>query len=203
MHFFSPSGKSFSDSYDTATKTLTVGSNRRQDEDQPGFDSERNQQRRHSVTALVRHPENRAISDPQLTVQKGDAQHEEEITTLVAGHNAVVSAYNAGWTNPNLYDDFLAGSQAIQRGIRKAGVKRLLVVGGAGSLEAAPGLQLVDTPQLPAGWKPGALAARDYLNILKQETDLEWTFLSPTIRLEPGERTARFRQNLEQPVFEE
>jgi putative NADH-flavin reductase len=72
-------------------------------------------------------------------------------------------------------------------------VKRLLVVGGAGSLYVAPGVQLVDTPTFPAEWKQGALAAREALNLIRQESSLDWTFVSPAVFLEPGERTGRFR----------
>jgi hypothetical protein len=116
----------------------------------------------------------------------------------------VLSAYNAGWNNPNLYHDFLAGSGAIQSAVKKAGVRRLLVVGGAGSLEVAPGVQLVDTPGFPAAYKPGASAARDYLDLLRQETDLDWTYLSPAILMHPGTsgiRTGQYRVGRDQPVF--
>ncbi|RCR70575.1 NAD(P)-dependent oxidoreductase [Larkinella punicea] len=159
--------------------------------------------RGYDVTAIVRHPEKNTVENPQLTAVKGDVLNEAEVAGLVAGHDAVVSAYNAGWQNPNLYNEYLAGSHAIQNGTKKAGVKRLLVVGGAGSLEIAPGVQLIDTPQFPAEWKPGALAARDYLNTLKKEEDLDWTFISPAILLEPGERTGQFRLGTNQPVFDE
>ncbi|RAJ94010.1 hypothetical protein LX87_03894 [Larkinella arboricola] len=158
--------------------------------------------RGHEVTAIVRHPEKVTVENDRLTVLRGDAQQEDEVASLVAGHDAVVSAYNPGWDNPNIYNDSLVGLQAIQSGTRKAGVKRLLVVGGAGSLEIAPGVQLVDTPQFPEAWKAGALAARDYLTILRKETELDWTFLSPAILLEPGERTGKFRLGTEQPVFD-
>ena len=117
----------------------------------------------------------------------------------------MVSTYNAGWENPNLYQDFVKGSEAIQSATKKAGVKRLFVVGGAGSLEIAPGVQLVDTPQFPAEYKTGATAARDYLNILKKETELDWTFLSPAILMHPGitdGRTGKYRTALDTPVFD-
>ncbi|MVM30553.1 NAD(P)H-binding protein [Spirosoma sp. HMF4905] len=160
-------------------------------------------QRGHDVTAIVRHPEKITVKDPKLTIKQGDAEDADQVAELVAGHDAVLSAYNAGWTNPNLYDDFLKGSIAIEKGTQQAGVSRLLVVGGAGSLEAAPGVQLVDTPQFPAEWKAGATAARDYLNELRQNTTLDWTFLSPAIMLVPGERTGTFRLGTDQPVFNE
>ncbi|MBD2754285.1 NAD(P)-dependent oxidoreductase [Spirosoma validum] len=160
-------------------------------------------QRGHNVTAIVRHPEKITITNPNLTIKQGDAQDAEAVAELVAGQDAVLSAFNAGWANPNLYTDFLKGCESIEKGTEQAGVKRLLVVGGAGSLEAAPGVQLVDTPQFPAEWKEGATSARDYLNVLRKNTTLDWTFLSPAIMLEPGERTGTFRIGTEQPVFDE
>ncbi|WP_420150114.1 NAD(P)-dependent oxidoreductase [Spirosoma sp.] len=159
--------------------------------------------RGHDVTAIVRHPEKITTVDPKLTVKQGDALDADTVSELVAGHDAVISAFNAGWTNPNLYQDFLEGCKAIEKGTEHSGVKRLLVVGGAGSLEIAPGVQLVDTPQFPAEWKAGATSARDYLNVLRQNSTLDWTFLSPAIMLVPGERTATFRMGTEQPVFDE
>ncbi|QMW05085.1 NAD(P)-dependent oxidoreductase [Spirosoma foliorum] len=160
-------------------------------------------QRGHDVTAIVRHPEKITVTDAKLTIKQGDAEDADQVAQLVAGHDAVLSAYNAGWTNPNLYDDFLAGSKAIEKGTQQSGVKRLLVVGGAGSLEVVPGVQLVDTPQFPAEWKAGATAARDYLNALRENTTLDWTFLSPAIMLVPGDRTGTFRLGTDQPVFNE
>jgi putative NADH-flavin reductase len=161
-------------------------------------------QRGHQVTAVVRHPEKVTATHPNLTVKKGNVLNENEVAALVAGHDAVISAYNPGWHNPRIYDEFLEGSQAIQNGVKKAGVKRLLVVGGAGSLEIAPGVQLVDTSQFPAEYKAGATAARDYLNLLKKETALDWTFLSPAILMHPGittGRTGKYRLGTDQPVF--
>ncbi|GAB3907553.1 NAD(P)-dependent oxidoreductase [Larkinella knui] len=159
--------------------------------------------RGYDVTAIVRNPEKITVDSSHLTVAQGDVLNEDEVAERVVGHDAVVSAYNPGWQNPAIYKEYLAGSQAIQNGVKKAGVKRLLVVGGAGSLEAAPGVQLVDTAHFPAEWKPGALGARDYLTILKKEEELDWTFLSPAILLEPGERTGQFRKGTNQPVFDD
>ncbi|MDR3681430.1 MAG: NAD(P)-dependent oxidoreductase [Flavipsychrobacter sp.] len=158
--------------------------------------------RGHWVTAIVRNPQKITTLDAKLTVQKADVRNVEELAVLLKGHDAVISAYNAGWENPNIYEDFIAASKDIQEAVKKAGVSRLLVVGGAGSLEAAPGVQLVDTPQFPAEWKKGALAARDYLNILKNEHELEWTFLSPAINLHPGTRVGVYRIGTDQPVFD-
>jgi putative NADH-flavin reductase len=161
--------------------------------------------RGYEVTAIVRHPENIKEKNASLHVKKADVFNEDELASILKGHDAVVSAYNAGWTNPNIYDDFLKGSQSIQNAVKKSGVKRYLFVGGAGSLEIAPGIQLVDTPQFPAEYKAGAVAARDYLNILKKESELEWTFLSPAILMHPGikdGRTGKYRVGTDSPVFD-
>ena len=148
--------------------------------------------RGHAVTALARNVSKYAAR-PDVNVVAADALNAAQVAQAVAGHDAVISAYNPGWTDPNLNALFLQGSKSITEGVKASGVKRLLVVGGAGSLYVAPGVQLVDTPSFPAEWKQGALAARDALNLLRGETSLEWTFLSPPVFLEPGERKGGFR----------
>jgi len=158
--------------------------------------------RGHEVVALARDPAKLPAQD-QLSVAKADALDAAQVAAAVRGADAVVSAYNPGWGNPDIYNEFLKGTQAIVAGVKAAGLKRLLIVGGAGSLYAAPGLQLVDTPEFPAEWKPGALAAREALNQIKQETALDWTFLSPAVHLEPGERRGSYRLGLESPVMDE
>lgn len=162
--------------------------------------------RGHKVTAIARGIEKIDTSSELVTARAVDVMDADAVAAAVAGHNAVISTFNPGWTNPDIYDDFLAGAKAIQAGVKQAGVKRFLTVGGAGSLEIQPGVQLVDTPSFPADFKPGAAAARDYLNLLKQETDLDWTFLSPAIEMSPahpGERTGQYRTALDTPVFDE
>lgn len=162
-------------------------------------------QRGHEVTAIARHPE-KLKSTSSLHIVKADVLHEDELAAVLKGHELVISTYNAGWTNPDLYNAFLEGSKAIQSAVKKAGVQRLLVVGGAGSLYVAEGLQAVDTAAFPAEWKPGALAARDYLNILREEKKLEWTFLSPALEMHQGTsgvRKGTYRKGLEHPVFDE
>ena len=149
-------------------------------------------QRGHAVTALSRHPEKLA-AQPGLHVARADVLDPAQVADAVAGHDAVISAYNPGWSDPQIHDNFLRGTRAIFDGVKRVGVKRLLVVGGAGSLYVAPGVQLVDTPTFPAEWKQGALAAREALNLIRQESALDWTFVSPAVFLEPGERTGRFR----------
>ncbi|MDR3696513.1 NAD(P)-dependent oxidoreductase [Mucilaginibacter sp.] len=157
--------------------------------------------RGHQVTAIVRNPDKIAVKNDNLTIVAADIFDTENLAALIKGSNAVISAYNPGWTNPEIYNDFIKGSESIRQALKKAGVKRLLVVGGAGSLRIN-GAQLVDGPQFPAEYKAGATAARDYLNMLYNENDLDWTFLSPAIYLLPGERTAKFRLGTDEPVFD-
>lgn len=158
--------------------------------------------RGHQVTAIARYPNKISIENTNLTKVAADVYDINELSAAITGHDAVASSFNAGWANPNLYADFIKGSENIQAATKKAGVKRLIVIGGAGSLEIAPNLQLVDTPQFPAEWKEGATAARDYLNTLRTETELDWTFLSPAINLHPGTRTGIFRLGIDNPVFD-
>ncbi len=156
------------------------------------------------VTAIARHPEKIKAQD-HLTIVKGDVKESDKLSEAIKGNDVVVSAYNAGWTNPDLYNEFLNGSQSIQKAVKKSGVKRYIVIGGAGSLFIAPDIQLVDTPEFPEAWKPGALSARDYLNVLKNEKELDWTFVSPAIEMNegnPGERTGVYRTGLDNPVFD-
>lgn len=161
-------------------------------------------QRGHEVVALVRDPAKLA-AQPHLQAVQADVMDAAAVQRAVAGADAVVSAYNAGWSNPNIYEDFMRGSRAIVAGTKAAGVRRYLVVGGAGSLYIAPGKQLVDTPEFPAAIRPGAAAARDALTELQQEAALDWTLLSPPIALhlgEHGERTGRYRSGKDEPLMQ-
>lgn len=157
--------------------------------------------RDHQVRALQRDAA-KLDARPGLEVRAVDVLGDGDLAAELKGVDAVVSAFNAGWANPNLHDDFLRGSDAIAAAAAKAGV-RLLVIGGAGSLFIAPGQQLVDSPVFPAEWKQGALAAREALNRLRADTTgLDWTFLSPAMHLAPGTRMAQFRLGGEEPVFD-
>jgi putative NADH-flavin reductase len=153
-------------------------------------------QRGHHVTALARDPAKIAPRSG-LTVVKADVKDPDQVAAAVKGHDAVISAFNPGWNAPDLYDAFLDGSRAIVSGVKRAGVKRVLVVGGAGSLYVAPGVQLVDTEafksHVPPNVIPGARAARDALNEIRTETELDWSVLCPAAMLQPGERKGAFR----------
>jgi putative NADH-flavin reductase len=153
--------------------------------------------RGHQVTAIIRHPGKITVRNPLLTVVKADIL-KDKVDELVKGHDAVISAYNPGWSNPDIYNEHIKGAKAIINGVKKSGIKRLLVVGGAGSLEVAPGVQLIDTMSLPEQVKGGVLATRKVLYMLKKERKLEWTFLSPPQTIVPGEKTGRYRVGKDQ-----
>ncbi len=161
-------------------------------------------ERGHEVLAIARNTE-KVIQKDNVVAKSVDVTNEQALAEAVNGYDVVVSAFNAGWTNPNIYNDFIKGAEAIQAGVKASNVNRLIVIGGAGSL-FIDGQQLVDGENFPAEIKPGATAARDYLNILKEEKELNWTFFSPAIEMHPGitiGRTGKYRLGLENPVFDE
>lgn len=160
--------------------------------------------RNHEITAIARNSKTTEL--PNVTFVKTDIFNVEELSEVVKNHDVVVSAYNPGWTNPNIYDDFIAGSKAILEAVKKSGVTRFITIGGAGSLFVAPNLQAVDTPDFPKEIYPGASAARDFLNLIKEEKELDWAFFSPAFEMHQGittGRTGKYRLGLENPVFDE
>lgn len=160
--------------------------------------------RNHQVTAISRNPTPAEASN--VTTVSADVFNADALAEVLTGNDLVVSAYNPGWTNPDIYDDAIAGSKAIQAAVKKAGIERFIYIGGAGSLYIAPDVQLIDTPEFPAEYKAGASAARDYLNILKEEKDIDWVFFSPAIEMHQGittGRTGRYRLGGDNPVFDE
>src|ERR1035441_4476002 len=146
--------------------------------------------RGHAVTAVARHPEN-VKAHAKVKAVQGDITDPASVAATVQGADAVVSAYAPPPTNTEL---LVTANRSLVAGLAQAKVKRLIVVGGAGSLEVAPGVQLVDTPDFPQGWKAIALAHRDVLPVLKA-SDLDWTYFSPAALIEPGLRTGKFRLN--------
>jgi len=148
--------------------------------------------RGHPVTAIIRNP---AKLSPKagLTIKQADASNETALADALRGYDVVISAYNAKRGSADFREAVLGGYQAIMNATKKAGVKRLLVIGGAGSLEVAPGLPLVQTPGFPEAYKTEALAFAEVLEMLRKVAVLEWSFLSPSALFVPGERTGRFR----------
>ncbi|WP_151704260.1 NAD(P)-dependent oxidoreductase [Nitrincola alkalilacustris] len=147
--------------------------------------------RGHQVKALVTRPE-RVASRDSLSVEKSDVMNTAALTEQLKGADVVLSAFS-GHAQEDVYDYYLKGFESILSATQSAGVPRLLIVGGAGSLEIAPGKQLLDTEEFPAMYKPTAEGARTALEQLRAQTAQTWTMLSPAAEIFPGERTAQFR----------
>lgn len=157
--------------------------------------------RDHRVTALVSRPEKLAPA-PGLKAVGIDVRDTAVLAEQLRGHDAVISAFS-GHAQSNVYDYYLQGFRSIVAAVKQAGVPRLLVVGGAGSLEVAPGVQVLDTPDFPEQWKASAEGARQALQLLKQEQDLDWTLLSPSALIAPGQRTGKFRLGTDQLLVDD
>ena len=138
--------------------------------------------RSHTVTAIVRNPE-RVPAQAGVTPKRADVADQASLVAALAGHDAVISAVPFVGSNP----------QTLIEAVKAAGVPRYLVVGGAGSLEVAPGRKLADTPDFPAEYREEGLAGAVFLDLLRAEKDLDWTLLSPSALFVPGERTGKFR----------
>ena len=150
--------------------------------------------RNHSVTAVVRHPERITMAHKNLIVKQGDVSHKNVVAEASNGADAVISAYNPGWKNPNIAADTISVYRTILDGVRQSGVKRFLVVGGAGSLFISPGKRLMDSGVIPDSFLPPVRAlAGFYLIDLQAEKIIDWVFFSPAGILEPGQRTNNFR----------
>ena len=138
--------------------------------------------RGHTVTAIARHPDNvKRLAG--VTAVKADAQDEGSIAAQLNGHNAVISAVRFLDSDPN----------TLINAVRMSGVKRYLVVGGAASLETAPGVRLLDTPDFPAAYRAEATKGAQFLDLLRNTEDLDWSFISPSAMFVPGSRTGKFR----------
>jgi putative NADH-flavin reductase len=138
--------------------------------------------RGHSVTAIARHPEKIALM-PGVTRVKGDAGDPAELAAILKGHDAAISSVR-----------FVANDHAtLTEAVRRSGVARYLVVGGAGSLLSETGQLILESPNFPEGARPEATKGLAFLTALRGEKDINWTFLSPAMRFIAGERTGKFR----------
>ena len=155
----------------------------------------------HTVTAIARNAA-KLPANPNLKTINADVAKADETAAAVKGSDAVISAFNSGWANPNIRADFAKGTEGIIAGVKKSGVKRILFVGGAGSL-VEKGARLVDHPAFNATYKEGALGAADALERVRKEKDLEWSFISPAQMINPGERTGKYRHGHDEPVRNE
>lgn len=160
--------------------------------------------RGYQVTAIVRSADKIKNDDKNLKVVSADVFDTDKLAEVLKNNDAVISAYNPGWTNPNIYDDTIKGYQSIIEAVKKAGIKRLQAVGGAGSLLVAPGKTVVDSGAIPDEILPGvkalALVLKDQF---LPEKELDWVFFSPAGTIEPGERTGKYRLGLDNLIIDD
>jgi putative NADH-flavin reductase len=145
--------------------------------------------RGHALTAITRDPSSFSVSHENLTAVAGNALDPASVAEVVKGSDAVLSAIGSTGSSVNVIPE---AADSLIKGLSSAGVRRLVVVGGAGVLEVEPGVQLVDTPKLLEAYRPLALAHRKAYDLYKA-SDLDWTFFSPAAEIEPGERTGKFK----------
>jgi putative NADH-flavin reductase len=176
--------------------------------------------RGHKITAIIRNPARLTFTHPHLTVEEGNILAPNDVAQKVAGYDAVVNATRQFYARtggpdeanaesaptmvavPHSGQTFVDVAHALIEGLTRAGVRRLIVVGGAGSLEVAPGLQFLDAPTFPPEHRPVALSLRDALAVYRS-ADLDWTFFSPAPGIAPGERTGHYRLGTDQLVVDE
>lgn len=155
------------------------------------------------INAIVRNPLNMTVTSLNLTVKKADVMDEEKLVQVLSGNEAVISAYNPGWKNPHIYEDTLEGYSRIIKAAKKAKVKRLLIVGGAGSLYVEPNKTLIESGGIPESILPGVQGLADvYYKYLKPEKDIDWVFFSPAASLTPGKRTGKYRLGKDDMIFD-
>ena len=150
--------------------------------------------RGHKVTAVVRNSTKLPQSD-NLTAVEEDVANVDAIANIAKGKDAVISAYNPGWSNPDIKRLIEVNYPKIVEAVKKSGVGRLLIVGGAGTLFVKPGLRVVDSGAIPAEIMDGVRPLGNfYLHYLTKEHDLDWVFFSPAGAFdEKGSRTGKFR----------
>lgn len=160
--------------------------------------------RGHKVTAVVRNPEKINVSNSNLEIVKTDIADTNAMVGICKGKEAIISAYNPGWTNPDIYEETLRNYPLILEAAKRSGAKRLLCVGGAGTLFCAPGLRVVDSGAIPDAIMGGVKSLGEfYLNTLMNEKDIDWIFFSPAGTLEPGKRTGKFRLGKDDLIIDE
>ena len=149
--------------------------------------------RGHKVTAVVRDPAK--LEGKEVTAVKEDVANVDAIAELAKGKDAVISAYNPGWANPDIETLITENYPKILNAAKQSGVGRLLIVGGAGTLFCAPGLRVVDSGVIPEAIMGGVRPLGNfYLNTLMNEIDIDWVFFSPAGAFdENGQRTGKFR----------
>lgn len=160
--------------------------------------------RGHKVTALVRGA-GKLTGKTGVEIAVGDVADEDAVAKLAEGKDAIISAYNPGWTNPDIASLITENYPKILSAAKRSGVERLLIVGGAGTLFCAPGLRVVDSGAIPEEIMGGVRPLGDfYLNILTKEQDIDWIFFSPAGAFdEKGQRTGKFRLGKDDLIVDE
>lgn len=151
-------------------------------------------ERGHQVTSVVRQPKKSQTTDARAMLVKGDVTNAASVAQLVVGNDAVINAISIEPGSTGSESCLTDAARALVAGMTLAAVKRLVVVGGAGSLEVKPGVAFMDTPQFPTASQSAAKAQRDALAVYQEEAKgLNWTVFSPAGEIGPGERTGKFR----------
>lgn len=158
--------------------------------------------RNHEVTAICRDTSRITATGPGLIPAAVDAYDGKALSSALENQDAVISAFNSGWKNPHLYEDFKRGYASILEAARTAGVKRILVVGGASSLILPSGKRVYDVG-IPENFKRAVQGPLELLDELRNEKKLNWIFLSPAPQLTKGDKTGHFRIGKDNPVTDE
>ncbi|MER5764353.1 NAD(P)H-binding protein [Streptomyces sp. NPDC002082] len=155
--------------------------------------------RGHAVTGVTRTGEIAGTGHEGLKVIAGDATNADTVAELsAAGYDAVASAVGPKLGVDDDHKIIVGAANALIEGLTRSGVRRVVVLGGAGSLEVSPGVKVIDNPNFPAMWKQNALAQSEALGLYRQAGSLDWTFISPAAQIEPGPRTGTYRVGGEQ-----
>jgi putative NADH-flavin reductase len=160
-------------------------------------------ERGHQVVGVARDA-SKPVGIDGVTLVRGDATDAAQVAQAVHGADVVISAVSPRPGSTGAAPRLVDAARGLIAGLKEAGVKRLIVVGGAGSLEVAPGVALMDAPGFPAAYLPEATEGRDSLNVYRTEAQgLDWTFVSPAAEIGPGERTGRYRTTIDQFLTDE
>lgn len=161
-------------------------------------------ERGHEVVGVVRDPERSQAPDPRVQLVQGDATDPASVASVVQGADAVVNAISPRPGTTGKAPSLSTAAHALIAGLKQAEVKRLVVVGGASTLEVAPGVALLDTPDFPEEYRAEAVEGRDALGVYRAEAEgLDWTFISPAVVIGPGERTGTFRTTIDTLLTDE
>ena len=159
--------------------------------------------RGHSVTGIARSATAKLAPFSSLTLKDVDVSNAQALGAAMAGHEAIIHAVSPGPNVPDVYNKFVALHKAVIAGAKLSGVKRFLCVGGAASLKLPDGTVFLDSDQWPEQFSKEAVkGTRELMYLLKDEPELDWVFLSPSVFLEPGKRTGKYRVGKDHVLFD-